>query len=73
MLGARQVSEKGSRSIGGDITTNHDNLIKTISEPVMDIVDQAVETGTSDFATVQRQDSSIIGIYLRLVARNGLV
>ena len=59
-LGARQVSEKGSRSIGGDITTDHDNLIKTISEPVMDTIDQAVETGMSDFVTEQRQDSSLL-------------
>ena len=53
-LGARQVSEKGSRSIAGDITTEHDNTIKTTSEPVMDTAYQAIETGTSDFATEQR-------------------
>ena len=58
-LGAGKISEKGSRSVGGDITTDHDNLIKTIFEPVMDTVDQAVETSTSDFATEQRQDSSL--------------
>ena len=58
-FGGQPVGEKGNRSMGDDITIDPGNLIKTISEPLMATVDQAAETATSDFATEQRQNSSL--------------